>query len=141
MSIVNALTTLASESIGMTTDIVRGTRNITKAYESGTRILLNHTEYYADVHSNHAATKQAELTKATQALPDDVQAMLAQLKANAQPSGYAFFFFLSTVKGGHDTTQHYTIATLVGFRLVEIVPYRQISEEIYHGYYKENYCK
>ena len=83
MSIVNALSTLASESIGMTTDIVRGTRNITKAYESGTRILLNHTEYYSQVHTNHNATKQAELTKATQALPDDVQAMLAQLKANA----------------------------------------------------------
>ncbi len=80
LSIIQSLELLATESIGMVTDAVSGTRNVTKTYAAGTKVLLDHTEYYANVHNNHNATKVAELTEATTKLPADVQALLAQFK-------------------------------------------------------------
>ena len=80
MSLLDDIKLFASESVGMGTDFIKGTRNLTKTYESGTRILLNHTEYYQEVHTKYHAEKQTALTKEVSKLPADVKKLLAQFK-------------------------------------------------------------
>lgn len=81
LTILQSSVLLATETIGMVTDAVSGTRNLTKSYAAGTAILLNHTEYYANVHDKHHATKQEQLNEEVSKLPDSTKALIDAAKA------------------------------------------------------------
>ena len=79
MTIMKALNLMATESIGMITDGISGTRNLTKAYAEGTEILLSHAQYYNTLHAVHDAEKQTELHSKIAGISPEAQAMLAAI--------------------------------------------------------------